>query len=107
MASGEFRERVEIVNPVRTKRADGGYDVVHTTTSTVWASVRPLSAREQEREGRSVGVVSYLFTMYRRTDLTQDQTLRWVGRDMNIKQIRLPMGRDLYIEVVADYGVAK
>lgn len=109
MAAGPKRERVEILRPARTRRADGGYDTTTTTVATVWAEVVPASAREQVREGRPAGVVSYNVAIRQRSDVTTDDTLNWLktpALKLNIREIRQPGARDIDMIIVAESGVA-
>lgn len=113
MPVGDMTERVSFVRSGRTKRADGGYDVADSTLATVWASVRPVSAREGEEAGRLVGAVSYLVEVWRDdlpSGLTTDDRVTWVapagGSDVqfNLRGIEMPRGRDLLVKLICEKG---
>ena len=47
MRAGKLRHRVEIRKPIHTRDAAGGYSETFQSVATLWASVEPISAREQ------------------------------------------------------------
>jgi len=111
MSVGERRERITIRRKSRVKRTDGGYDTTLADLATRWASVRPVRERagESEQAGRKRGTVTYLIEVDSRgTDCITDDVIVWKtngGIILNVREVRLPMGRTLPLTIVAESGV--
>lgn len=107
MGVGALRERVRFVRPTKTRRADGGYDVVQETVCERWASVVPVSAREDNQSGRMAPRTLYEITI-RRTELLQaEDAVVWLtngGMQMNIRELPLPSKRAAFLTIRAEAG---
>lgn len=105
---GQKRERVRIVRVAKTRRSDGGYDTADTTLCEFWATVRPVSANEQEQAGRKASATTYLIEAARHEGFTTEDSLIWLTAgemQMNIREIRLPSKRTSNMTIVAESGV--
>lgn len=101
---GALRERIRFTRKTKIRRADGGYDTTPTTVAEVYASVQPVRASEAEQAGRLASAVTYLISIYRRTDLTAEDNIEWVTNGnlkLNMRELRQPPGRMLMTEIVA------
>lgn len=107
---GRMRERIRIDRLSRTRRLDGGYDTAPVTFAQFWAHVKPVQANENEQAGRKRGAVTYLIEANRVDGLTTDDKVTWLTRGnaaLNIREIRLPATRPLFMEIVAESGVVQ
>lgn len=105
---GLKRERVRFVRQAKTRRADGGYDVLDTTVAERWAHVRPVQSSEQEQAGRMRGAVTYMIEIARTDGLQTEDAILWLTRDsvrLNIREIRTDGLRPLDTIIVAQSGV--
>lgn len=75
--TGQLRERVVLKTRVSVSDGQGGRDVTWSTLATVWAAVRPASAREQLAAQSVSASVDYLVEMQYRTDVTPTMRLAW------------------------------
>ena len=76
------------------------------TDPTVWASVRPMSARESMADDRVSATAETMFTIRNRTDVDERHRILWDAEPYNIRSVRRRGGRELYLEIVAERGVA-
>jgi len=76
------------------------------TDATVWAAVKAKSGREGMDEGRTNATFVVEFTIYNRTDLTEQNWIVWDSVTYNIRGIRRESGRDLRLVIEAERGVA-
>lgn len=114
MSASTRRERVSFRTKGRVQRDDGGYDTTATTSSTVWAAVKPVAANEKEEAGRLFGSTSYLITILaddKPAGLTTGSIVRWETApggavDFNLRAIRQPPRRPLELELVGEKGTA-
>jgi head-tail adaptor len=108
--TGLKRERIRFVRQAKTRRADGGYDVLDTTVAERWAHVRPVQSNEQEQSGRMRGAVTYIIELARTDGLTTEDAIVWLTRDsvrLNIREIRTDGMRPIDMEIVAQSGVVQ
>lgn len=92
---GEMRERVAIVQDTKTETSAGGRTATPSTLVTVWASVRPLNAREQMQAQAIGSNVSYEVTIRHRGDVTPQMRLSWTpylstAKTLQILGVRQP-----------------
>ncbi len=99
--AGEMTDRITLQRAVETPDDGGGRAVTWSTIATAWARVTLLFGDEGNRDGAMRESQGYLFSIYRRADLTTADRLQWQGRSMNIIEIRLPPPHHLAMEIVA------
>lgn len=87
----------------------GGQEETWGDLFNAWAMVRPSSGREDERFERLDGLAFYIFTIRNRRDYTiQDRDrIVWQGVPYNIRFPADPGGRQQYIDITAERGVAQ
>lgn len=76
------------------------------------AEVKPVRATESEREGAVRDVSVYLFKVHtsalRATPIAAvSHRIRWAGRIFNIREVRAPMAREPFTDIVAEAGVSQ
>ena len=108
MQPGQYDQRVAIDRLVRTGDDAGGAAKSWTEVATVWASVWPVSARDQFAAAQVEGITGYRVRMRRRTDVTVAHRLRWVtngDKAMNITGVLDQGPRVEWIELLCEIGV--
>jgi SPP1 family predicted phage head-tail adaptor len=87
--AGQLRHRVTIERPTRTEHpATGERLLAWQDVATVWAGVRPLTAREAAANAQTQANVTHEVTMRYTSALTADCRLRFGGRVLDITGIR-------------------
>jgi len=107
MRPGKLSELITIEQEVEQRDGSGGFTVTWQQFAKVWAQVQPVRLSESERQGAVRASRGYLFTMWRRGDLSEDMRIAWNGETFNIREVRLPASRALYMEVFAQSGVTQ
>ena len=95
-----------------TDAADGVGGTTQTwanfaATPTVWAKVTPRVGREAMEEGRMNAALLATFTVRYRSDVTELDRIVWRGEAWNIRRIMRKSGRNLWLEIDAERGVAQ
>lgn len=113
MEAGKLRHRVTIIAPEQSVDPASNEDLVEHmegtgSGETVWANVRPRSAREQLQAGQVEHVVTHVVTMRYRSGLTTGHILRlgaseWseTTRDLEITGIINVDERDVELQILA------
>jgi SPP1 family predicted phage head-tail adaptor len=104
---GELDELITIEEQQTSPDGSGGQTLSWTTLAQAWAKVKPVRLSEGERQGAVRAGRGYLFTLRRRTDLDEAMRIQWNGEAFNIREIRLPGARALYMEIMAQSGVTQ
>ena len=107
MDPGALDQLITIEEAQTTPDGSGGQNVSWTTLAQAWAMVKPVRLSESERQGAVRAGRGYLFTIRRRTDLDEAMRIAWNGESFNIREIRLPGARSLYMEIFAQSGVTQ
>jgi SPP1 family predicted phage head-tail adaptor len=107
---GEADQRVTFQRATATPDGIGG--VTRTwanfaTTATVWAKVTPRLGREGMEQGRINASLTATFTVRYRSDVTELDRLLWRGEAWNIRRIMRKSGRNLWLDIDAERGVAQ
>ena len=113
MTAGKMRDRISFGNPVRTQRADGGYDTVVSRIATVWADVQAVQGREGEKASRLFGDTTYIASIYagdRPAAFTTAFLVRWETApggplDFDVTGIRLAKSRQPMLDIVLEAAV--
>lgn len=106
---GALDERVTL--QAYTQVADGGGGFTKTwanlaSVPTVWAHVKPASGREALEDGRTNAESLNVFTIRNRSDIDEKTRIVWRGDNYNIRQIKRASRREMYLEIVAEFGAA-
>lgn len=93
--TGELTERVAILKDTKSSDTQGGRSAAESTLATVWASVRPLSAREQMQAQAIGSNVSYEVKIRLRDDVTPQMRLTWTpylgsAKTLQVMGVRYP-----------------
>lgn len=93
LASGVLRHRVTIER--LSEQSSNFYGETPITPDqwvplrTVWANVRPVTAREAVQSDRTQNTITYVVRLRTQADLTTKHRLRWHGGVLNIQSILL------------------
>lgn len=105
---GDLDELIAFEQQQTTPDGSGGQNLSWSENSPKsWAMVKPVRLSEEERQGAVRAGRGYLFTIRRRTDLDETMRIAWNGETFNIREIRLPRGRAMYMEIMAVAGVTQ
>ena len=104
--AGELDQRVTFTRSVLTPDGAGGSTSAPTVIGTVWALVKPLSARERAAFGSIESSGIYRCVIRNRQDLREDDTLTWEGKPWNIRAILQAGQRAPFLELQIERGVA-
>lgn len=110
---GARRERVQFQRKVRTKRDDGGFDVVPSDLGTFWAEVQPVDKPELEsvQSGRLTGpVLYYIYVDARAVAPTDDDICIWKTKgdmQLNVRAVRNSTVREMALQITAEFGVVE
>ncbi len=104
--AGKLDQRISIKQALNSADGIGGVAESWSELDEVWANVRPISGREEDRQGAVRENRMYMVTIRNRSDILNDMVIDWNGDRYNIRNIKQPTGRKLYLEIVIEYGVA-
>jgi SPP1 family predicted phage head-tail adaptor len=109
MQPGKLDQRITL--QAKSTASDGGGGRIETwanfaSVPSVWAHVRPMSARETMADERMTATAETMFTIRYRSDVNETHRLLWQSEEYNIRSVRRRGGRELYLEIVAERGVA-
>lgn len=104
---GELDQRVKIMRQVLTPDGYGGNAKTWTEIAEVWAKVMPVSGGEVTDYERVNAEARYLFVIRYPQDVIDSDRLDWDGEGYNIRVRKKPKGRDLYMRIEAERGVAQ
>jgi SPP1 family predicted phage head-tail adaptor len=100
--AGRLRHRVTIETPTRTVNATSGEKIpAFNATATVWAEVKPLTAKEQIRAGQTDVNATHVVSMRYRTDVTEQCRLNFGGRILNITGVVNVEERSAELQILA------
>lgn len=103
---GRLDQRISIKQATNAADGLGGVTETWSQLAEVWARVEPIKGREEERQGANRENRLYMVTIRHRTDIVNDMVIDWGGDRYNIRNIKQPTGRKLYLEIIIEYGVA-
>lgn len=88
MNIGRLNRRITFLVPTTAVDDAGGQVLTYTESKEVWATVRPVSAREQIESAQVAAIFDTVFTV--RYEVTFDQTYRiqYGGREFDITGFR-------------------
>lgn len=103
--AGMLDQRIEQRRPVSTPDGMGGFTKSVSTVATVWAHVRPMSARETVELQRIEQRANYLVVVRAGSTWLPDDIVRWDGRDLNVRGVRVTP-RSPWLELDCELGAA-
>lgn len=106
---GARDQLITIEAPTHTSDGYGG--VASTSWGThaqAWVALKPVQAREDERQGALRSSCMYLIEGLRDelATITGEMRVSWNGTLLNIREIRLPTERQILMQFTAESGVA-
>jgi head-tail adaptor len=106
-SAGAFDQKLIFEVELRTDDGFGGAAIAWNPHATVWASVKPVQAREDERQGAQRASCMYMIETWRAglDGLTAAMRINWRGAILNIREIRRPPERALTMIIMAETGV--
>ena len=84
---GAMRERITINSQAQTVDAAGQISTTWTAGATVWARMKPMTAREVQLAGRDEGTRGYTMTIRYRTDITTNSRVVWRSRNFDVQGV--------------------
>jgi len=104
---GELDQKITIRRPVLVSDGMGGHDVTMQDLAVdVWAKVRPLRGDEVERHDRLKAVSMVRFVIRFGLAIQHGDVIYWQGDPHNIRYIPPASGREMYLPIDAERGVA-
>ena len=100
MRIGTLRHRVEIQEAVESRTTSGAVTKAWSTKDTVWASVRPVNAREAAQAKQAYGTITHAVTLRYTDDLTTADRLVFGDRVLNILGVINPEERNITLELL-------
>jgi SPP1 family predicted phage head-tail adaptor len=104
---GELDQRIIIERSASVSDGMGGNTITWSEHLVLWSLVRPLSGNEKVDFERVQGEARYLFVVRYPVDILDDDRISWEGDFYNIRVRKSPKGRDLYMQIDAERGVAQ
>lgn len=105
---GELDQLIIIQRETQVDDGMGGQTVTLTTlVADLFAKARALSGKESERYDQLSATAMVTFIIRYRDDLQHDDRIVWNGDTYNIRYIAPASGRDLYLSIEAERGVAQ
>ena len=102
---GELNRRLVLEAPAEIADGAGGVTRTYTTVTTLWAAVRPASARGDVVAAASGATVTHRIILRTRADLTTRHRLRDGTRIFRIVALRDHDGAGRFIEIAAEERV--
>ena len=106
---GKMDQRITFQVATATPDGAGGSTLAWgniATTPTVWAHVRGNTGRELMEQERMNATATTSFWIRNRDDIDERNAILWQGERYNIRHILRQGGRELYVKIVAERGVA-
>ena len=72
-----------------------------------WAKAKPMTGSERDNFDQLENPATYTFVVRNRFDITEKHRIKWNDKYYNIRFIPDTGKRDLYLEIVAERGVAQ
>lgn len=99
-----------LINRVTNRTPDGmgGFTETETEVFDGWAAVDPSGGTETQRADRVNAEATVMFTIRNRPDLDlrANDRIVWQGRRYNIRVPEFTGRRSMYLEIIAERGVA-
>lgn len=107
MIIGALRNRISIQSKTKTADGIGGFTTSWTTVSTVWANVKPMSAREINIADRIAPNTSHVITIRHRDGVSEQQRIVFDSRTFAINGITTnEEGKAKYLVLFCNEGDA-
>ena len=104
---GELKEPITINRETLTSDGMGGNTLAINVLHSTRAKVTPMSGRESADFDQLTSHSMYTFVIRRRSGIQENDRITWLGTQYNIRSIPDSGPRDLYLELMAERGVAQ
>lgn len=104
---GELDQYIKVQEQQEAADGYGGNALTWVDKGEIFAHVRPLSGREVTEFERVNAEARYLFVVRYPADITESDRIIWEDEEYNIRVLKKPKGRDLYMQIEAERGVAQ
>lgn len=105
---GQFVEQITVKRESRTSDGMGGDTIsLVDVAADIWAYVRPRTAKEIDAHDRVEAPAMYLFVIYNRNDIREDDRILWNGQTFNIRGILFKGVQSMFLEINAERGVTQ
>ena len=104
----DFRHRIAIQAEQPTADGGGGYALAWTTLATVWANIKPSTAKELVASGHIESHVTHTITVRWRRDIaiTPDMRVLYQSRTFAIRGVVNPNESNKWTVLLAEEGGA-
>lgn len=106
MRPGQLDQRIAFMREQRVQDDQGGFARSRVEFASAWAWVKPLSGSESEDYDRVNATHTYVFVVRNRQDILESDQIEWLGVSYNIRQIARRSNRRMYVDIIAERGVA-
>jgi len=103
---GELDQRIKVVRETLADDGMGGHTATTATYATLWAKVIASAGNERLEAGAIAASASYKFVIRYRADILDSDYIEWGGVRYNIRALPIGGQRTMYLEIVAERGVA-
>jgi len=101
---GKLRERVTIEQPTRASDGQGGYTETWSTLATVWAAIKPVTARETYFGHKLEHRVTHKITIRYRSDIAIQMRIAQGTRYFQIHGYKNVDERNRFLELLCEEG---
>lgn len=99
---GELRERITLQVETDTRDQVGGRVVTWSDQASLWAEIRPASAREAWQRSQMQASAAWTVVLRWRTDITVRNRIKWRGRYFMIRGVTNEDQRHRYLTLACD-----
>jgi len=104
----ELDQIIQFESEVLTPDGQGGETITRVNTlGDIWAKVKPKSGGERENFDQLQNPFTCVFVVRNRSDISEKDLIIWDDEEYNIRSIPKRGSRVLYLEIVAERGVAQ
>lgn len=110
MRPGQLDQQITFQRVTETDDGAGGKSEAwadFTTDATVWADPVPMGGKEGIQDGAFNASGNYVFIVRNRQDVSERDRIVWDGVPYNIRNVKRRGGRELYLSIEAERGVAQ
>lgn len=105
--AGDLDQKISIERYSNVPDGMGGNVTTWAEVLTPWAMVRPVSGNERSGFDQLLAEASYLFVVRYPLAVLDSDRIVWDGDYYNIRLRKKPTGRKLYMQIIAERGVAQ
>lgn len=105
--NGRLKNRIDILEPIKTTNKLGQDAVVYRNKKTVWCEIRPLRGKEYLEAVALNAKTTYKITMRYTEDITEKNYLRYKNKIFNIDSIIDVENRHRELEIMCNEYVGK